>query len=109
MRFSFAAKKIKNNNQEVYFLNPWEFLTYWEIKLLPADKTSVENLAKRGARASSKKEIQDCFVTFHAKIFKAIYINIYVCIHIKCNYGRITDCAMPHDAEVGAKLRTASK
>ena len=58
MRFSSALqKKNKNNNQEVYYLNPWEFLTLWEIKLLPADKTSVESLAKRGARASIKNEI----------------------------------------------------
>ena len=76
MKFSCAPRK-KNNNQEVYFLNPWEFLTYWEIKLLPADKTSVESLAKRGVRASSKNEIQECIATFHAKILKALYIYVH--------------------------------
>ena len=53
----FICAPKKNNNQEVYYLNPWEFLTLWEIKLLPADKTSVESLEKRGARASMKNEI----------------------------------------------------
>ena len=64
-------------------MNPWEFLTYWEIKLLPADKTSVESLAKRGARASSKNEIQDCIATFHAKILKATYICTYMCAYLE--------------------------
>ena len=47
-------KKIKNNNQEVYYLNPWEFQTLWEIKLLPADESAVAKLAKRSVRASLK-------------------------------------------------------
>ena len=77
MKISCAPQK-KNNNQEVYFLNPWEFLTYWEIKLLPADKTSVESLAKRGARASFKNGLQDCIATIHANIVKAIYMCILI-------------------------------
>ena len=50
-----CAQKKNNTNQEVYFLNPWEFLTLWQVKLLPADKTSVATLEKRGVRASFKK------------------------------------------------------
>ena len=46
--------KKKQHHQEVFYLNPWEFQTLWEVKLLPADKSKVEALKQRGAWAAFK-------------------------------------------------------
>ena len=74
-------KKNKNNNQEVYYLNPWEFLTLWEIKLLPADESAVEKLAKSQFPGLPKKHkaedrvqalLATIYIYKHAHILKQV-------------------------------------
>ena len=45
----------KNDDQEVFRLNAWEFAMLWEVKLLPATAQAIERLTQRSSRASPKK------------------------------------------------------
>ena len=42
----YGYRGPRDSHADVYFLNSWEFLSLWEVKILPDDKTSVDALEK---------------------------------------------------------------
>ena len=83
----------KTNHQEVFYLNAWEFLTLWEIKVLPADKQAIERLTQRSFRASPKL----CFFLFGPSLDRVQEVSaFFFCgfhLHVyKYNTAGFTDC-----------------
>ena len=50
----YGYRGPRDSHKDVYFLNPWEFLSLWEVKVLPANAA-----AKEALKAEAQKESPD--------------------------------------------------